>query len=62
MSRTVTSSDVFSAMSVKILPPARNVSLPRVLALLQRIGLLARHKPPIKLLNPWPRFRKVEVM
>ena len=61
ISRGFTSGDLFPAMSVRILPPVRNVSRRRVLAPLQRIGLTTRHKPHKELPIPQPAEGRVEL-
>ena len=58
MSLGVTSELVFWARSARILPPVRTDSRPRVLAPLQRIGLIHRQKPVRTLPMPCPRWTK----
>jgi hypothetical protein len=55
ISQALTSGDLFSAISNKILPPVRNVSRSKALAPFQRTGLTQRNKLPKKLPIHSPR-------
>jgi hypothetical protein len=52
------SGDIFSAISVNILPPVRNVSRPTALTPLQMNGLTIRNRPLRKLPIPCPCCKK----
>jgi hypothetical protein len=55
ISSALTSGDLFSAVSVKMLPAARRASYPTALPALQSMGLMNLKRPPKKLPIPWPR-------
>ena len=55
ISPALTSGDLFSEISDKILPPVSNVSRPRALAPLERMGLIHRNIVPKTFPIPCPR-------